>query len=277
MSKFIGLLLLVAVVVIAIASYGGCGPRFGVAKDAAMKKVDEFLGELNVRQKEVEQALASIKKDVAGLREKRIEAQVRVKSMQQKKDDLQANREQLVDNLGKLKALLDEAESTGSVTKNGKEVSLEQLKKVADDTVKDLKSVKEQIVNNDVIASAWAKNLEMLKNNDETSQVQLKKLETQLEGILAKKSALDAMKEAASIVGPGVSLSDKFNDLTKGVDELLVKVDTKWQLEQEKLNDRIAEVEASSIPTIDELFNVKTDISSTKSEIDKLLEAEGSN
>ncbi len=276
MSKFIGLLLLVAVVGIAIVSYGGCEARVGVAKDAALKKIDDLLGPLNVQQKKVELAYAELETDTAGLREKRIEAKVRLESMQKKKAELQTNREQLVADLGKLKTMLDEAEGSGSITRNGKEVSLEELKSVADATVKNLKNLKDQITKNDVIASAWAKNLEMLQKNDEISQKQLKKLASQLEEIQSKKSTLDAMKEAASIAGPGASLSDKFNDLTKEVYELLVQVDTKWEIEEAKLNDRIAEVEADNILTLDELLNDKTDVSSTKSEIDKLLEAEGS-
>ncbi len=54
MSRAIGLLLLL--VFIGVGLYVGCGPRVGVAKDAAIKKIDDLLGPLNVKQKEVEMA-----------------------------------------------------------------------------------------------------------------------------------------------------------------------------------------------------------------------------
>jgi hypothetical protein len=167
--------------------------------------------------------------------------------------------------------MLSDAESTGSIERNGKEISIEQLKSLADGIVKQIKLLKDQVVKNDVIAAAWAKNLEILKKNDDTSKAQLAKLENQLDQIRSKKSALDAMKEAATIAGPGASISDKFNELTADVDELLVNIDTEWAIEEAKLDERIADVQADSLVTLEELLDDKTDISTTMSEIDKLL------
>jgi chromosome segregation ATPase len=269
MSRAIGLLILVAFVCVGL--YLGCGPRAGVAKDAAIKKIDELLGPLNVKQKEVEMAYADLKEATAGLRDKRIESQVRVKSLKEKKAAFENDEAKLISDLGKLKQMLSDAESTGSIERNGKEISIEQLKSLADGIVKQIKLLKDQIVKNDVIAAAWAKNLEILKKNDDTSKAQLAKLENQLDQIRSKKSALDAMKEAATIAGPGASISDKFNELTADVDELLVNIDTEWAIEEAKLDERIAEVQTDNLVTLEELLDDKTDISSTMSEIDKLL------
>ncbi|MDB4539805.1 hypothetical protein N9231_05235, partial [Saprospiraceae bacterium] len=92
-----------------------------------------------------------------------------------------------------------------------------------------------------------------------------------------KKSALDAMKEAATIAGPGASISDKFNELTADVDELLVNIDTELKIEETKIDERIAEVQTDNLVTLEELLDDKTDISSTMSEIDKLLGEGGDN
>ncbi len=83
------------------------------------------------------------------------------------------------------------------------------------------------------------------------------------------------MKEAATIAGPGASISDKFNELTADVDELLVNIDTEWAIEEAKLDERIADVQTDSLVTLEELLDDKTDISSTMSEIDKLLNEDG--
>jgi hypothetical protein len=275
MSRAIGLLILVAFICVGL--YIGCGPRAGVAKDAALKKIDELLGPLNVKQKEVEVAYANLKEATAGLRDKRIEAQVRVKSLNEKKAVDENVEAKLISDLGKLKQMLTDAESTGSIERNGKEISIEQLKSLADGIVKQIKLLKDKIKNNDVIAAAWAKNLEILKKNDDTSKAQLTQLENQLDQIRSKKSALDAMKEAATIAGPGASISDKFNELTADVDELLVNIDTKLKIEETKIDERIAEVQTDNLLTLEELLDDKTDISTTMSEIDKLLDEGGDN
>lgn len=275
MSRAIGLLILVAFICVGL--YIGCGPRAGVAKDAAIKKIDELLGPLNVKQKEVEMAYADVKEASAGLRDKRIEAQVRVESLNEKKAVDENVEAKLISDLGKLKQMLTDAESTGSIERNGKEISIEQLKSLADGIVKQIKLLKGKIKNNDVITAAWAKNLEILKKNDDTSKAQLTQLENQLDQIRSKKSALDAMKEAATIAGPGASISDKFNELTADVDELLVNIDTELKIEETKIDERIAEVQTDNLVTLEELLDDKTDISSTMSEIDKLLDEGGDN
>ena len=273
MSKY--LLLGLLVVAVAIGTYVGCdgaNARVGVAKDAAIKKIDDLLGPLNVKQKEVENAYNELKTASSGLREKRIEAQVRLKSLNTKKAGLASQKDKLRSDLGKLKEMLSDAESTGSIKRGDKEISIDQLKSLADGTIKKLSMLNDQVTKNDVIAGAWAKNLELLKKNDETSETQLKKLGDQLDQIRSKKSALDAMKEAATIAGPGASISDKFNDLTADVDELLVNLDTEWEIEKIKIDERIAEVETDSSVSLEELLDDETDVSSTMSEIDKILE-----
>ncbi len=274
MSKYLLLGLLVAGVAVGTYASGGCdgaGARVGVAKDAAIKKIDDLLGPLNVKQKEVENAFNELKSASSGLREKRIEAQVRLKSLTEKKQSLGNQEAKLMGDLKKLKQMLSDAEATGSITRGDKEISKLQLKNLADGTVKKIKLLKDQVTKNDVISGAWAKNLELLTKNDETSAAQLKKLGDQLDQIRSKKSALDAMKEAATIAGPGASISDKFNDLTADVDELLVNLDTEWEIEKIKIDERIAEVETDSSVSLEDLLDDKTDVSSTMDEIDKLL------
>ena len=273
MSKY--LLLGLLIVGIAVGTYIGCdgaGARMGVAKDAAIKRIDDLLGPLNVKQKEVENAFAELKDASAGIRDKRIEAQVRLKALTEKKASMASEQTKLMSDLGKLKQMLTDAESTGSITKGDKEISVAQLKSLADSTMKKLKSLKDRVTKNDVISAAWAKNLDLLKKNDETSAAQLKKLGNQLDEIKSKKSALDAMKEAATIAGPGASISDKFNDLTKGVDELLIELDTEWEIEKVKIDERIAEVEEDSSLSLEDLLHTDDDdVTGTISEIDSFL------
>ncbi|MEL7496307.1 MAG: hypothetical protein AAFN77_01765 [Planctomycetota bacterium] len=272
MSKY--LIVGVLIVGVAIAAYVGCdgfSNRMDVAADKAIQKIDNLLGEMDVKQKAVENAYDDLKSLMAGVREKRIEAEVRVKSMNEKRDAMADKKTKIVKNLSKLQELLKEAEASGSIERNGKEVSVDQLKSMAEGSIREMKLLKDQLTKNNVIATAWAKNLQVLKKQEDTSTTQLKKLESQLDQIRSKKSALDAMKEAANIAGPGASISDKFNDLTESVDELLVNIDTKFSIEEAKLDERAAQMEQDATIDIEDILNDKTDVSGTLSEIDKLL------
>ncbi len=272
MSKYLLFGLLVVGVV--VGTYIGCGPRMGVAKDAAVKKIDDLLGPLNVKQKEVEMAYDKLKNASGGLRDKRIEAQVRLKALNEKKAETAKEKAKLVGDLTKLRQYLSDAEASGSITVGDKEVSIEKLKSAADQTTKKLRLVKDQIAKNDVIAAAWAKNLDVLKKNEDTSEAQLARLDSQLDEIRSKKSALDAMKEAATIAGPGASISDKFNELNASVEELMINIDTEFAIEEAKLDDRIVELEQANTLSLEELLSDKPDVSVTLSEIDDLLKEE---
>jgi len=273
MSKY--LLLGLIIVGVALTAYIGCdgaGARMGVAADKAIDKIDTLLGKIDVEQKKVENAFAELKDASSGIRDKRIEAQVKLTALTEEKAEIETTDGKLKADLNSLKEMLGEAESTGSIKRGDKEISIAQLKSLADSAIKRLKSNKDRITKNEVISAAWAKNLDLLKKNEDTSAAQLKKLGNQLDEIRSKKSALDAMKEAATIAGPGASISDKFNDLTESVDELILSVDTEWEIEKVKLDDRIAEVEQESPISLDELLHTDNDdVTGTISEIEAAL------
>ena len=109
-----------------------------------------------------------------------------------------------------------------------------------------------------------------MKSNVDVSEKQLKKLDDQIEEIKAKKSALDAMKEASTIAGSEASISDKFDDLTKDVDNLLTEVDVKIAVETEKVDDRMA-TEGSDV-TLDEILgSPESTTDDLTAEIDAIL------
>jgi len=276
MTKVLVGLLLIAVV--GIVSYIGCDgarARLGVAGDKAVAKIDKLLGEINVKQKKVENAYNDLKNATAVVREKRIEAEVRLRSYENKKKEMEASKQKLLDDIKTLKEALDEAGSDGKIERNGKVTTADELKTLADLRMKQFRLLKDKLNKNEIIAAAWAKNLDLLKKNETTSADQLSKLESQLEKIRSKKSALDAMKEATTIVGPEVSISDKFNDLTKSVEDLLVDIDTQFEVEQSKLDERMAEMTTVDSVDIDEVLGNKSDVSKTVSDLDALLKEEG--
>ena len=84
---------------------------------------------------------------------------------------------------------------------------------------------------------------------------------------------LDSMKTDAGLLsGEGTSINDDFADLSKQVDELMLKVDTQVAIEGAKLEERIAETQSASTPEdVEELFNGDVDVSGTLGNIDKWL------
>ena len=266
-------LAVLAIGLIATVGFVGCGPRVQVAKDKVIAQIDEILGKLNVKLAKVEQAYESVSTATDGLREKRIDASVRLKKLQEEATDLEAEKTKLLDDLKDVKPLLKEAsESSGKIERNGREISVDELKGFADGKVKRIKAINDQLNTRiKTLTDAYAKSLNAIKQNEETSVAQLAKLTDQIDEIKRKKSALDAMKEASSIVAPGVSLSDKFDELTSDVDDLLLDVDVQLETEMEKIDERAAKVNAPT-ESLDELLNNKTDTSSTMSDIDALLD-----
>jgi chromosome segregation ATPase len=273
MSRFLGLCLLV--VAIAIGAYVGCGPRMGVAKDKVIAKIDEMLGKLDVKLKKVEMAYADVESSTEGLRESRIKARLNLEKLQADAKKLEDEKAKLLAELTKVFPLLKAAQESGSTEYNGKVIPLDKLNDFAVIKKNRLKSINDQLDNSiKTLTNAYAKNLEAIKKNEDTSKSQLAQLTNQIDEIKSKKSALDAMKEASSIVAPGVSLSDKFEELTKDVDDLLVDVDVQMQTEMEKIDERAAELETSTT-SLEELLNDKTDASGTLSDIEAMLKNEG--
>ncbi|QEG22764.1 coiled-coil domain-containing protein [Mariniblastus fucicola] len=263
---FAGLLL----VAIVVGAYVGCGPRMAVAGKKMLDQIDGVLGKLNVQLEKVEQAHAKLTKETEAMREKRIGAQYKLERLQEQKKDLEENIASYKKDLGRLRDYMKEASESGTVTINDKEHSVETLEALAQSTLKKLKSAQTTLDTRiKTLTDAYSKSLAVLKSNVDVSKQQLKKLDDQIEEIKAKKSALDAMKEASTIAGTEASISDKFNDLTKDVDDLLTEVDVKIAVESEKVDERLAQ--SDSDVTLDEILGDDSSADDTISEIDAIL------
>ena len=74
----IGLTILVVVVVYTLPGCSdGTKARIEVAKDAAVKKIDSLLGSMDVKRKEIDLSLGSMKEAVNGIAKAKIKAQVK--------------------------------------------------------------------------------------------------------------------------------------------------------------------------------------------------------
>lgn len=267
---FAGLL----IVAIVVGAYVGCGPRAAVAGKKVLDQIDGVLGKLNVKLEQVEQAHAKLTSDTEGMRERLIRTKYQVEKLQAEQGMLEGKVASYKKDLGRLRDFMKTASASesGKVTTDaGKEVSVDTLEAVAQSTMKRLKAAQTTLDTRvKTLSDAYAKSLAVLQNNVDVSQTQLKKLDNQIDEIKAKKSALDAMKEASTIVGTEASISDKFDDLTKNVDELLMEVDVKMAVETEKVDERMASSE-SDVSLDDVLGASSSSTDETLSEIDAIL------
>ena len=209
-------LAVLAIGLIAAIATVGCGPRVEVAKDKVIKEIDKLLGELDVKQKDIQMKLGKVKEAAATIREKRIEAKIQLANLEKKRENLEAQIKKHTDNLASLKPMLKEASeaSDGVIERNGRKVSKSELNSMATSTMKQIDKLKDQLKNRiTTLTNAWAKNLDLLKRQDDTNKESIKKLEDRLEEIASKKSAVDAIREASSISEPGISINDKFDEL----------------------------------------------------------------
>ena len=267
MSRFLFAALLV--VAIAVGSYVGCGPRMAVAGKKVLDQIDSVLGKLNVQLEKVEQAHAELAEKTASMRKERIKAQVNVDKFANEKTELDAKISSYKGDLGRLRDLMKEASASGSVMVKDKEITVGKLEILAQSTIKKMKAAERALVRNKTLSDAWSKSLAVLVNNADISQKQLKKLDDQIDEIKAKKSALDAMKEASAITGSEASISDKFNDLTKDVDNLLTEVDIEMLTEAEKVEERMLTQESDV--SLDDIIGADSSTDDTLSEIDAIL------
>lgn len=266
--------LLVGVLLIAVVAgaYVGCGPRARVAGKKVMDQIDTMLGKLNVQEEKVLGAYKELEDATGGLREKRIEAKVRLERLGVEKKELEETKSKAMADLKKLQEiLLTKSEGSETVTYNDKEIPVASLTSLAENTMKRIKLVDTKLNTRiKTLTDAYTKSLSVLTKNEETSGAQLKKLKSQIEDIQAKKLALDAMKEASTITGAEESISDKFDALTKDVDDLMVDVDVQIATEIEKVDERAADMATLDV-SLDELLDDKSDISGTLSDMEALL------
>lgn len=261
--------LLIALVV---GAYVGCGPRARVAKDKIINQIDKVLGELNVKRAEVQIALEKVQAAKDKMLESRIETQATRNRFADDVAKLEKNGTRLKSDLERLKPLLEEAKSAGSDgTVGDKKVPVAKVTSLATRLVKDLKRNKEMLAHKQRMLGVMEKNLEKLVLSEKTNKAQLTKIKDDLEEIDAKKAMLDSMKTDASLVSEGSSLNDEFEKLSKGVDELMMKVDTQVSIEEAKLDDRISDMESESSSSVDDLLGEGDNVDELLNDLNSVL------
>jgi len=251
MKALVSLILAVALIGgVYLATTSGCGARAQVAGDNIMKKIDGWLGELDVKKTKIENKIGELTTAVDNVRKKKVEAEVRLEQLEKERGPVTAK---IAEVKKALKVLSPHLKSTEDVEINGTMMSPEKINNFATELADEYDMLNQKLGGLDVSVKAYRQAFELLNRQAETGQTTLKTLSGKLQEIATKKEALDAMKTAQTIVGENGSISDEFNKLESEINDLFVDVETGMRLESEKISAREAALESSS-NAVDEIL-----------------------
>jgi len=274
---FIGVALILGAVL--ISNVGGCGgvqDRVGVVADKALKEIDKLIGSLDIQRKTVERKLNDVQVATRKVGEEHVRIQVKHKRAVAEQEKLATNKAGVISNLKKLKELLAEAGESGSVSRNGREVTTAELNTMATEQLDQLKIISTKSKQSETTTALLKQNLDMLSKQKTTSEKQLTKLSSMIEKIDGQIEILKAQRTAESIVSPSTDINTEFDELEASVNKLSEDLEVQIAVTDEKLEARLRELdsELSSPTDIDAILNDKDDVSTTLSDIDKALSGE---
>jgi peptidoglycan hydrolase CwlO-like protein len=272
MKALLSLVLAIALIGgIYIASTSGCGARAQVAGDKILQKIDGWLGELDVKRKEIANSVERLDAAIDRNHKAKVSAEVRLEEIDRKIEPVQST-------IGRIKQALivinPHLDATAEVEINGKMMSPEKIQEVANQLLDQHESMSSQLGALKATRETYQRTLDLLSREYETSTKQMTSLKKKLDEIDIKKKALDDMKTAQTILGESGSISDEFNDLEAEITDLFLEVETGMRVESEKVAQREQALEESS-STLDDILNEVESVDETRARIEAILSGSG--
>ncbi len=273
---FIGAIVLGAAILISNNGCGGVQDRVGVVADKALKEIDKLIGNLDVQRKKVERQYKSVEQATRKVGEEHVRFEVKYKRALANQEKLTSDKTSVVKNLKTLKQLLGEAEESGAVTRNGREITKAELNTMATEQLQKLKNIDAQTKQGETTVALLQKNVDSLAKQKEVSRGQIAKLNGLIEKIDGQIEILKAQRVAESIVSPSKDINSGFDELQASVDKLSEDLEVQIAVTDEKLEQRLMELENSldGPADIESIFEDKDEVSKTLSDIDKALMGE---
>lgn len=242
MKALVSLVLAVALIGgIYVVSTGGCA-QTQVAGDKLMKKIDSWLGELDVKRKKIENSIGKLDESIEKSHRGKISAEVRLEEFDRQLTAMKKNSDRVKEAIGVLRPHFS---ATEEVEINGKMMSPEKINSLANDLLDEYESLSSQQGSLETTRKTYQQTHDVLKKQYETSTTQMASLKKKLIDIDIKKKALDDMKTAQKILGESGSISDEFTKLEKEINDLFVDVETGIRLETDKVEQRQAVLNTS--------------------------------
>jgi chromosome segregation ATPase len=253
---------------LAAALLMGCGARTEVMKDKVVAKIDNMLGELDVKKKEVELSMAEMENAKKDLQKGRIKVEVKAEQLGDNATELENKIGALDASLKKLRDLLATGEDAEIA---GKTYTQAELNDMAKKLITQRGSYEKQMdslkKSQTMLESRAAKIDEMVKSYS----AQLDKLKTKISEIDANMVALKAMQETSGVGGEDQTLAQSFGELEDKVDDLYASLETELRMEEAMFDEASLDEDISSV---DEFIQATQGAGDTLSEIDKILGTE---
>lgn len=245
----------------------GCEARIEVATDKVLSKIDNILGELDVKQKEIELGMEGFRKGIESIRRAKILTKVKAEQIGRRVNETETTIARIDKSLRILRPHLD---ATDSVDIVGKTYTILQIKDTANEIIERRKQLSKNLNEFREVQNTLSSMSETLANRQKRYQGRLETLETRLSEIDIKRVATRAMKKASVSVGSGdQSFLNAVERLEAKVDDLFAEVEVELRLENGRWDDA-AQIER--IEGIDSLINDLEEPSDTAMEIDAILD-----
>jgi chromosome segregation ATPase len=245
--------------------------RFGVAQDKVIAQLDKVLGELNVKEKQIDLKRKELSTEMNSVRMRKTEAAVRQELLVKRQETAKQDLAKLKQGLERLKPKLEEAKAQGKIELNGREVSADELNRMANELVARVKSKDSEISSQQTSIDALKRTVDFLASQEKSAQDLLGKLDLKISEIKDKRVAVDAVKTANALGQNDSSLTDKITSLSKEIDDMFVGVETTMRVEEEKLKD----LQSQTISADELLTETGSDLDATMGEIDAILGKSG--
>ena len=260
------IVVLVGVLFAGVACSDATKARLDVAKDNTLRKIDEMLGTLNVKRKEVALSLQSLKDAVAGMGKAKIKSQVKLEQLDQKAQGLNDQTARADATLKKVRGYLAANEA---VEINGKTYTPEALSRMATQVLDARKGYASQIAGIEKSQEALRQGATTMERNQGEYQQRINTLEAQLAEIDSQMVAIRTMKDASSAMGNGrATLADNVTQLEDKVADLLAGTRAELSSEGSKWNSADAE---KQIDSAEAFISVTQTTGTALEEIDRVL------
>jgi chromosome segregation ATPase len=240
--------------------------RVEVAKEAALKKLDGFLGSLDVKRKEIDLAVKRLKEATNEITKQKIKAQVKVDQIDSKSQPVRDRMAKADSSLKRFRELI-KADSPAEI--GGKTYSLDEIKAMATKVIEARQGYGSQITSIEQSQAGLKKIIINLEKRRNDLQSKITYLEADLTNIDTQAASAKAMKEASAAIGDsGASLDQNIAMLEDTIADLMAETQGELALEGEKWDSAATDNE---IDSVDSIIARTQEHSDTLSEIDKIL------
>ena len=259
----------VAVVLCALAAAlfsSGLGVRAEVAKEKMIDRIDSMLGSMDVKRKEIEVSVATLKDGLTQLRKAKIKAQVKYDQVGRKMTAVEDNIERTDQSL---KTLRKHLAAGTSVELAGTTYTAAELNQVSRRVIHQRQGMVEQMTGFGTAKVRLQRVVSTLDAKQADYESKLADIEHQLAVIDSNQLAMNAMKDAAiAMDGSEESLSEnvalleeKVKDLYADVEAELIGEDAEWQ----------SRAQRRSLASANEIIEAMQTADDTIGEIDAIL------